>query len=172
MSDRLYKVQNFVIPTTGSPARQNTGTAVRTMLQIATLAAQGIKIKEWGISFYGSTAGAAVTVEFFGTTVAATTLTALASTDICEVSEPGAAEVPALQYGAALTGFNTAGAGTENTVANYRSIDVQGVPMTGSFSKQWPLGSEPYIAGGAFGRIRVLSPVDVPCHCYVDFVNA
>jgi len=41
---RIYKVSNFVQPTTAAPVEQPTGTAIRTMLQIATTTTSGIAI--------------------------------------------------------------------------------------------------------------------------------
>ena len=58
--ERIYKVANFVQATTAAPVEQPTGTAIRTMLQIATSTTMGIKIVEWGISFDGFAAAAPI----------------------------------------------------------------------------------------------------------------
>jgi hypothetical protein len=166
--ERIYKVANFVAPTTAAPVEQPTGTAIRTMLQIATSATMGIKIVEWGISFDGFAAAAPIQVEFFGTTVAATMSTALAAADVDRMSDPLGTETIPLQYGTALTAFATGAVG-EGTVANYRSFDVQQIAPTGQYVKQWPLGREPSCALSTFARIRVTAAASVNCYCYVDF---
>jgi hypothetical protein len=53
-AERLYMVGNYTRPTTAAPVKQPTGTAIRTMLQLATTTTDAIKIVEWGISFDGS----------------------------------------------------------------------------------------------------------------------
>lgn len=166
--ERIYKVANFVQPTTAAPVEQPTGTAIRTMLQIATSSTMGIKIVEWGISFDGSAAAQPIQVEFFGCTGAATMSTALAATDVSRISDPLGTETIPLQYGTALTAFATA-AVTEGTVANYRSFDAQQIAPTAQYVKQWPLGREPSLALSTFARIRVTAAASVNCYCYVDF---
>lgn len=170
--ERIYKVTNGVRVGTAAQVQQPTGSgAIRTMLQIATLATQGLKVVEWGISFKGYDAAEPIIVEFFNCTGAATMSTALAATDISRMSDPLGTETIPLQYGTALTGFATA-AVTEGTVANAYMWDVQHIAPTSQYVKQWPLGREPSAALSTFIRIRTTAPAQVGCICYVDFASS
>lgn len=164
MAESLWLVQNAVRPTTAAPVKQPTGTAIRTMLQIATATTSGVYVVEWGISFDGSAAATPIEVELFGTTVAATMSTALAAADVQNMS--AASTAAPLQYGTGLTAFATA-AVTEGTVANYRPFDTQLIAPTSQYVKQFPLGREPYAAASTFIRVRVTAAASVNCKTYV-----
>lgn len=164
MAESLWLVQNAVRPTTAAPVKQPTGTAIRTMLQIATATTSGVYVVEWGISFDGSAAATPIEVELFGTTVAATMSTALAAADVQNMS--AASTAAPLQYGTTLSAFATA-AVTEGTVANYRPFDTQLIAPTSQYVKQFPLGREPYAAASTFIRVRVTAAASVNCKTYV-----
>jgi hypothetical protein len=168
VSESLYSVGNWTRPTTAAPLKQPTGTALRTMLQLASTTAQGLYIAEWGISFDGSAAATPIQVELFGCTGAATMSTALAATDVQNITNPGGSAVDALQYGTSLSGYATA-AVTEGTVANYRAFDVQLIAPTSQYVKQFPLGREPGIGVSQFVRVRVTAAASVNAHIYIIF---
>lgn len=167
-AEQLFLVGNFTRPTTAAPVKQPTGTAVRTMLQLATIATEGLYIVEWGISFDGSAAATPIQVELFGCTGAATMSAALAATDVQNFAAPQSPAVTVLQYGTALSAFATA-AVTEGTVADYRPIDVQLIAPTSQYVKQYPLGREPAFAVSTFIRVRVTATATVNCSTYVIF---
>jgi len=167
-AEALFIVHNSTRATTAAPVKQPTGTAVRTMLQLATTTTAGIYIAEWGISFDGSAAATPIQVELFGCTGAASVMTALAATDAQHFTDPGAAAVTALQYGAALSAFAT-GAVTEGTVANYRPFDLQLVAPSSQYVKQYPLGREPSSLLSTFVRVRVTAAAAVNAYIYVIF---
>src|SRR4051812_23303631 len=81
-----YLVYNGARPTTAATAPVTTGTAIKTMLQIATPATEDLTVIEWGISFDG-TSGTPGKVELIQTDVAAT-VTAFASTDVVAWNKP------------------------------------------------------------------------------------
>lgn len=166
--ERLYMVGNWTRPTSAAPVKQPTGTAVRTMLQIASTTTQGLKVVEWGISFDGSAAATPINVELFSCTGAATMSTALAATDVSRMSDPLGTETIPLQYSTSLSAYATA-AVTEGTVANYNAIDNQLIAPTSQYVKQWPLGREPSTALSTFLRVRVTAAATVNCLCYVVF---
>lgn len=166
--ERLYMVGNFTRPTTAAPVKQPTGTAIRTMLQLASATTAGIYIVEWGISFDGSAAATPIQVELFNCTGAATMSTALAATDVSRMSVPLGTETVPLQYSTALSGYATA-AVTEGTVANYYAWDTQLVAPTSQYVKQFPLGREPSCALSTFVRVRVTAAASVNCHTYIVF---
>lgn len=167
--ERCYVVGNWTRPTTAGPVKRATGTAIRTMLQLAVTSTDIIACMEWGISFDGSAAGTPILVEIFNCTGAASGLTALAATDVSRMSSPLGNETAPLQYGTALSGYSPGAAITEGTVANANMWDVQLIAPTSQYVKQWPLGREPGAAASTFVRIRVTAPADVNCLCYVVF---
>jgi hypothetical protein len=73
-----------------------------------------------------------------------------------------------LQYSTALSSF-AAGSSTEGTVANCNMFDLQLIPPTGQYVKQFPLGREPSTALSTFVRVRVTAGASVNCHTYVIF---
>lgn len=56
MSAKQYIAFNGPAPTTASQAAVTTGTAIKTLLQVATPATTNILVFEWGISFDGAAA--------------------------------------------------------------------------------------------------------------------
>ena len=165
-AESLFFVQNSTRATTAAPVKQPTGTAIRTMLQLATTTTESIYIVEWGISFDGSAAATPIAVELFGCTGAATMSSALAATDVQNMT--GGSAIDALQYSTALSAYAT-GAVTEGTVANYRPFDLQLVAPTSQYVKQWPLGREPVVPASTFLRCRVTAGASVNAYIYVIF---
>lgn len=165
--ERIYGIQNSAQPTTAAPVSQPTGTAIRTMLQILAGTTHGLQVVEYGISLDGTTAtNAPGKVELFGTTVAATMSTASAAADITKYNGPSDEASTIDVSGTTKTGFATA-AVTEGTVANYRMGDMQLVPPTSGWVKQWPLGREFLIAVSQFIRVRVTFANTVNAFIYV-----
>jgi hypothetical protein len=157
---KLYIAANGAEPTTASRVVVATGTAVKTLLQIATPVTTPITVIEWGISFDGSAAAAPGTVELMGTDVAATGGTSLTPSLYDDPFAP-----PSLCVGgAALTCFSPTG---EGTIAAVRSFDVQLVAPTNQYVKQFPLGREPQMPVSKFLRIRVKFAATVNAICYV-----
>lgn len=182
MAAKTYIVFNGAAPTTAAPVKQPTGTAIRTMLQLApqTSPIQPLRVVEWGCSFDGSAAATPGEVEFFACTGAATMSTALGVGDVMPYADEGAPTQSAgtggapLALGTALSGFATTSV-TEGTVANYRMIDCQLLPPTAPYVKQFPLGREPEVGNGKasltqeFLRVRVTFGASVNMYCYVVF---
>lgn len=160
--ERLYQAYNGVAPTTAALVPVTTGTAIKTMLQIATASTRGITIVEWGISFDGSAAAVPGKCEFFGCTGAAT-VTTLNAADIVKFNNPND-EASTIQLGTSLSGFTASG---EGTVANWRGMDTQHIAPTNQYVKQFPLGREPCAAISTFLRVRVTFPVAINAYCYV-----
>jgi hypothetical protein len=161
-----YSINNSAQPTTAAPVKQPTGTAIRTMLQLAPLASgYPIRIIEWNCSFDGSAAATPGQVELFACTGAATMSTAFAAADVMPYGDrlntpantAGTSGAP-LSLSTTLSGFATA-AVTEGSVANYRSFDSQLIAPTNQYVKQFPQGREPQLGGNSatqeFLRCRV-----------------
>ena len=163
----LYLIANGPAPTTAAQVAVTTGTSIKTLLQVAASATNPIIIVEWGISFDGSAAATPIKCELFGTSVAAT-VTASATADIARqdaMAVVGGDPVTNLiPVGTTSTGYT---ASSEGTPANVRMFDVQFVPPTGGWMKQFPLGREPMIKISEFARIRVTAGAAVNAYCYM-----
>lgn len=164
----LYLIPNGPMQTTAAAAAVTTGTAIKTLLQIKPGATVRAKIVEWGISFDASAAATPGKVELIETDVAAT-VTATATADITKLDDAallGGDPVTALiAVGTTSTGYT---ASAEGTITATRDLDgPQFIAPTSQFVKQFPLGREPVIQAGKFGRIRVTFGAAVNAYCYV-----
>lgn len=164
MAEKLFQVWNGVSPTTAAQVKVTTGTAIKTLLQIATPATQGLYIVEWGISFDGFAAAAPISVELLSCTGAAT-VTTLAAGDVTKLTAPLAHDT-LVTFGTSATGFT---ASAEGTPAAVDMLDAQLISPMGQYVKQWPLGREPDIAVSRFVRVRVTAAAAVNAICYVIY---
>lgn len=176
MSAKTYIVHNSAMVTTAGPVKQPTGTAIRTMLQLAPAAGVPIRVVEWGVSFDGSAAATPGLIELLDTgTVFATALqAAFAAADVQPHNDPnapantaGTSGVP-LNLGTGLSGFSTA-AVTEGTIVAARMGDAQLVAPTNQYIKQFPLGREFEVPAGHALRVRATFGVTVNMLTYVIF---
>jgi hypothetical protein len=67
MAAKTYIVYNSAMATTAAPVAQPTGTAIRTLMQLAPATGVPIRVIEWGISFDGSAAATPGKVELVDT---------------------------------------------------------------------------------------------------------
>lgn len=162
--------------TTAAPVKQPTGTAIRTMMQLAPASGVPVRVVEWGCSFDGSVAATPGTVELVDTgTVFATALsTAYAAADIQPHNDPnapantsGTSGVP-LNLGTGLSGFSTA-AVTEGSTTAARMGDCQLLDPINPYVKQFPLGREFEVPGGHALRVRMTFGATVNALIYVIF---
>ena len=170
---QLYLIQNTTGTTTAAPVKQPTGTAIRTMLQIALSSTfPAARIVEWGVSFDGSTTGTPGQIELVETVaIFATMSTASAAGDIIPWNDPnapantaGPSGVP-FNLSTTTTGFATA-AVTEGSITTTRELDSQLVAPTNQYVKQFPLGREPELNPGKCLRIRMTFAATVNAYCY------
>lgn len=174
MAAPTYIVLNSAMATTAAPAKQPTGAAIRTMLQIRPAIGYIIRPISWGCSFDASVAAAPGVVELVETDVAATMSTAFAVADVqpygnasAPANTAGAAGVP-LNLGTTTSGFATA-AVTEGATTASRMADVQLVAPTNQYLLQWPLGREFECIPGRYLRVRATFPATVNMICFVIF---
>ena len=154
--------------TTAAFASVTTGTAIKTMLQLKSGSTTAIKILEWGISFDGSAAATPGKVELIETDVAAT-VTASAAADFTKYDAVAIAlgdpTTALFAVGTTSTGYT---ATAEGSITAVRNLDgPQFIAPTTQFVKQFPLGREPFIQSGKFGRIRVTFGTAVNAYCYM-----
>lgn len=152
-----YKCWNAAMPTTAPMAAVATGTATKTMLQIA--ATRQFTLVSWGYTLSG-VGGAVGTVELISTDVAATGLTAHAASGV-QPLDPNT-DASAMALGAGATGF--AGASTtEGTPTVVRVFDTDQIPTASglapiNYDYQWMPDERPTMKTGHYLRIRATFP--------------
>lgn len=163
----LYLIANGPMPTTVAQAPVTTGTAIKTLLQLKPSATIAAKIVEWGISFDAFAAALPIRCELLETDVAAT-VTASVAADITKLDADALAggdpTTNLIQVGTTATGYTST---SEGTITAVRLFDAQFVAPTNQYLKQFPLGREPVIQIGKFGRIRVTAAAAVNAYAYM-----
>jgi hypothetical protein len=157
---QVYIAANGASPTTAAQVPVSTGTAIKTLLQIATPSTSAFKIIEWGISFDGSAAATPIRCELIQTDVAATSGTSLTPTTYTDPNAPASLCVG----GTGATCFSPS---AEGTIAATRVLDVQFVAPTNQYVHQFPLGREPMVPISKFLRVRVTATAAVNAYAYV-----
>jgi hypothetical protein len=162
-----YIAWNGPMPTTAAQAAVTTGTAIKTLLQIATPSTKGLQVIQWGISFDGSAAATPIKCELLQTDVAATVVAHVAA----GVQPYNDALAPAslMTLGTAATGYT---ASAEGTIATVRVFDVQFVAPTNQYLLQFPLDEGPDIPVSKFLRVRVTAAAAVNAYCSVVWKEA
>lgn len=163
MTAKTYAVMNGAAPGAAAAVPITTGTAVKTMIQLATnTTTPAIRVVEWWTEFDGATAATPIRVELLRHTGGPqTTLTAYAAGDIAKVNDPNA-PASSVQLGTALSGFSNTT--TEVTPTTAVSLETHFVPPTSGIYVQFPLGREPEIQVAVFARIRVTAGAAVNCY--------
>jgi len=157
---KIYFAANGASPTTAAQVVVATGTAIKTLLQVATPSTTNIIILEWGISFDGSSAATPGKIELLQTDVAATSGTSLTPTVWGDPNAPASLCVG----GTGATCFSPS---AEGTITATRMFDVQLVAPTNLYVKQFPLGREPEVPVSKFLRVRVTFGTTVNAYCYI-----
>jgi hypothetical protein len=160
----LYLIGNGPMPTTSAFASVATGTSLKTLLQIKPF--NVAKIVEWGISFDGSAAATPGKVELIDTGTVFGTVTASVDADIYKMtgSDQAVASVAGLTLGTSATGYTCTSEGAVTTTKVY---DMQLLPPTAPYVKQFPLGAQPLCIIGNAVRIRVTFGTSVNAYCYM-----
>lgn len=164
MSAKTYTVLNGAIPGAAAAAPISTGTALKTMMQIATnTTTPAIRIVEWWTEFDGSAAATPIKVEVMRSTGGAqTSLTAYAAADISKANDPNA-PTTSIQLGTALSGFNNAN-DPGVTPTGLGNFATHFVPPTSGIYIQYPLGREPEVGASQFIRTRTTAGAAVNCY--------
>lgn len=163
-----YKCWNGPMPTTAAQAEVTTGTAVKTLLQIATPSTRQLQIISWGFSIDAApaTTGEGM-VELLQTDVAAT-VTAHVAAGVQPLDPNAAASLMSL--GTAATGYT---ASAEGSITATRVFDAQKV--AGVSNGAYPIGygyqfvpdERPIVAVSRFLRVRVTFSAAVNAVCWV-----
>ena len=164
MAAKTYAVMNGAAPGAAAPVPITTGTAIKTMLQLATnTTTPAIRFVEWWVEFDGSTAATPIRVELMRhTATPQKTLTAYVTADIARVNDPNA-PVSGIQLGTALSGFSNTTTEVAPTGTPV-SLETHFVPPTSGIYVQFPLGREPEVQVSVFARIRTTAAAAVNCY--------
>ncbi|QDN63520.1 hypothetical protein FNV67_20425 [Streptomyces sp. S1D4-20] len=162
-----YRVFNGPMATTAAQQKVTTGTAIKTMLQIATPSTRQLQLISWGFTLDG-VPGSAGQVELIQTDVAATVTAHVASG--VQSLDPNAP--PSLMtLSTTGTGYT---ASVEGTTAASRTFDVNLVPPTAgatdlNYVYQWMPDERPVVAVSKFLRVRCTFGAAVNLSCWVCF---
>lgn len=160
-----YRTWNGPAPTTAAQQKVTTGTAIKTMLQLATPSTRQIQLISWGFTL-DAAPSAAGQVELIQTDVAAT-VTAHVAAGV-QPLDPNAP--------ASLMTLSTTGTGytatAEGTTTASRVFDVNLVPsVAGStdinYVYQWMPDERPIVAVSRFLRVRATFGGAVNMTCFV-----
>lgn len=158
----LYIAWNTAAPTTAMRTTVATGTAVKTMLQIATPSTKDIKVRRWGVRF-DTAPTAIIRCELLQTDVAAT-VTAHVAAGVQPYEDPnGPASLMTL--GTSATGYT---ASAEGSITATRTADEWIAPVGVSYyDYEWSLGLEFKVPVSKFLRVRMTTATTNNALCYI-----
>lgn len=147
---KQYSVYNGPAVTTAAPAPVATGTAVKTMIQVATSANKEMQITEWwwGGDAFAAAAPGVAELMFANNLTTPATVTAYVAADIKKYEPNSVAAL--ITLGATASGFTASAEGTP--VAPF-SIPQQVSPTSG-FYLQYPYGARPELPASSLLRLR------------------
>lgn len=158
-----YWAANGPMQTTAAFAAVTTGTAIKTLLQIATPSTRSIQVVAWGISFDGSAAATPIKCELVDTGTVAATVTAHVAAGVQPYDDP-AAPASLMTLGTAATGYT---ASAEGTITATRTADLQFVAPTSQYVYEWSLGREFEVAVSRILRVRVTAGAAVNAYTWI-----
>ena len=159
-----YKTWNGPMPTTAAQAAVSTGTAIKTMLQLATPATRQIQLIAWGFTL-DDPPGADAVVELLQTDVAAT-VTAHVAAGVQPLDPNAPASL--LTLGTSATGYTGTAEGSITATRVFDAVALSSVSGESPlhYAYQWMPDERPIIAISKFLRVRATTPttaVDMRC---------
>jgi hypothetical protein len=166
-----YRTYNGPMPTTAAQAAVTTGTAIKTMLQLATPSTRQIQLIAWGFTV-DDPPGADAVIELLQTDVSAT-VTAHVSSGVQPLDPNAPASL--LTLGASATGYTASAEGTPTAtrvfdVVSLSSVSAEAAPFL-TYAYQFMPDERPIVAVSKFLRVRATTPttaVDMRCWCVWD----
>lgn len=169
-----YMIRNAAMATTTAQAAATTGTAIKTMLQVATPATIMARVLSWGFTI-DDPPGADAVVELLQTDVAAT-VTAHVAAGV-QPLDPGA-PASLLTLGVAATGYTATAEGAITATRMFDVVSISSVSAEASpfltYSYQFMPDEQPVIPISKFLRVRATTPttaVDMRCWVLVEQVG-
>ncbi|NUS26927.1 MAG: hypothetical protein HOV92_22245 [Streptomyces sp.] len=163
-----YTTWNGPAPTTAALASVTTGTAIKTMLQLATPASRMIQILEWGFSL-DDPPGADGVIELLQTDVAAT-VTAHVAAGVFPLDPNGTASL--LTLGTSATGYTASAEGTITATRPFDAVSLSSVSGESglSYVRTFMPDDRPIVAVSKFLRIRATTPTTASdMRCFITF---
>ncbi|MFF4479446.1 hypothetical protein ACFY1A_20840 [Streptomyces sp. NPDC001520] len=163
-----YITWNGPAPTTAAQQSVTTGTAIKTMLQLATPSSRQIQLLEWGFSL-DDPPGADGVVELLQTDVAAT-VTAHVASGVPPLDPNGTPSLLAL--GTSATGYTASAEGTTTASRVFDSVSLSSVSGESGlqYVRQWMPDTRPIVAVSKFLRVRATTPTTASdLRCWVIF---
>lgn len=154
------------MPTTAAQASVTTGTAIKTMLQIATPSTRQIQLIAWGFSI-DDTSGADGVVELLQTDVAAT-VTAHVASGVQPLDPNSPASLMTLSTTATGYTSSSEGATTATRVFDAVSLSATTGESPYTYVYQWMPDERPIVAVSRFLRVRATTATTaVDMRCFV-----
>jgi hypothetical protein len=163
-----YITWNSAAPTTAAQAAVTTGTAIKTMLQLATPSTRQIQVLEWGFTI-DDTSGADGVVELLQTDVAAT-VTAHVAAGVPNLDPNGTASL--LTLGTAATGYTATAEGSTTATRVFDAVSLSATTSESPYThvRQFMPDTRPIIAVSKFLRVRATTPTTaVDMRCWIIF---
>lgn len=154
------------MPTTAAQAKVATGTAIKTMLQLATPSNRQLTPISWGFSL-DAVPGAVGTVELLQTDVGATITQHIASG--IQPLDPNAPASLLDISGTTKTGYSASG---EGAITGTRVFDVVQIPATAgaldlTYTWQWMPDEREVVGVSKFLRVRATFTSSVNMTCWI-----
>ena len=170
MGVHRYRIWNGPAQTTAAQAAVTTGTAIKTMLQIATPATRQLVVVGWGFTC-DDPPGADAVFELLEVDVAATVTAHVASGLVKLLSG-----IPdsLLTLGTSATGYTATAEGTPTASRVFDTVSMSSVSAEAAPFLTWARdfekdGVPPLVAVSKFLRVRATTPTTaVDMRCYVD----
>lgn len=162
-----YKVWNAAMPTTAAMTKVTTGTAIKTMLQLATPSTRQMEVLGWGFTL-DDPPGADAVFELLETDVAATSLTAHVASGVQKL-HPNTPD-SLLTLSTSATGFSAGAEGTPTATRVFDTVSMSSVSAEAApfltYAYRFLPHEIPTIPVSKFLRVRATTPttaVDMLC---------
>lgn len=160
----LFTAGNFPMQTTAPPTAVTTGTATKTMLQIAPPATQALHIVKWSVQF-ATAPTAPIICELVETGTVFATVTAHVAAGVQPYDRTGGTPVSVVTLGTGATGYT---ASAEGAITATRLADLQVIPVgVGALTWEWSLSREFEVAPGRSMRVRMTTATAINALCAV-----
>lgn len=161
-----YKAFNAPMQTTAGLVAVSTGTAIKTMLQIATPSTRQLQLIAWGYTLSAPPGSGTGLIELISTDVAAT-VTAHAASGVQPLDPNAPASLVTL--GASATGYS---ASVEGSITAVRTFDADQISATAgaqpvNYDYQFMPDERPILAISHFLRVRATFSAAVNMLCWV-----
>ena len=164
-----FTVWNGPAPTTAALQSVTTGTAIKTMLQVATPSTTQIQILEWGFSL-DDPPGADGVVELLQTDVAATVTAHVAATGFVNLDPNGPTTL--MTVGTSASGYTASAEGAITATRPFDAVSLSSVSSESGlqYVRTFMPDDRPTVAVSRFLRVRATTPTTASdMRCWVTF---